>query len=132
MSKSNYLENAILDHMLGGPDYVRPATVHISLYTAAPTDVGGGTEVTGPGYTRVAVTNNAPNWPAASGGLKSNGTIISFPIPLGSWGTVVAFGIHDAATAGNLLRYGSLTVPKTVDTGDEVTFPVGDLDCTED
>lgn len=132
MSKSNYLENVILDHMLGGPDYVRPATVYISLYTVAPTDGGGGTEVSGPGYTRVTVTNNATNWPAAAGGVKSNGTVITFPLPTGSWGNVVSFGIHDALSGGNLLRYGALAVPKTIDTGDEVTFPIGDLDCTED
>ena len=132
MSKSNYLENAILDHMLGGPDYIRPATVYVSLYTVAPSDAGGGTEVSGPGYARVAMTNNTINWPASVGGVKSNGTVITFPTPTGSWGTVVAFGIHDAGVAGNLLRYGNLTVSKTVDTGDEVTFPVGDLDCTED
>ena len=49
-SKSDYLENEILDHVLGGADYSRPATVYIALYTAAPTDAGGGTEVTGGSY----------------------------------------------------------------------------------
>jgi hypothetical protein len=132
LSKSNYLENQILNHQLGGPDYVRPATVYISLYNLAPTDAGGGTEVSGISYARVAVTNNATNWPAAVNGSKANGTIITFPIPGGSWGTILAFGIHDAPTGGNLLRYGTLNVSKTIDTGDEVTFPIGDLICTED
>lgn len=132
MSKSDYLENAILNHMFGGPDYVRPATVYIALYTAAPTDAGGGTEVSGGSYARVAVTNNATNFPAASGGSKSNGTAITFVTPTGSWGTVTHFGIFDAASAGNLLRYGALSVSKTVDPGDQISFPPGDLSASED
>jgi hypothetical protein len=51
-SKSNYLENKLLDHVYGGPDYPRPATVYVALFTAAPTDSGGGTEVSGSGVSR--------------------------------------------------------------------------------
>ena len=131
-SKSNYLEDEILDHVLGGADYTRPATVYIALYTAAPTDAGGGTEVTGGSYDRVDVTNNATNWPAASGGAKSNGTEITFPTATANWGTVVAFGIHDANTAGNLLFWADLTTSKTINTGDTAKFAVGDIDITED
>lgn len=132
MSKSNYLENALLDHMLGGPDYVRPATVYVGLFTAAPNDTGGGTEVSGGNYARVAVTNNATNWPAAVGGSKSNGTAITFPVPSAGWGTVTHHGLFDAPTGGNLLRYGMLTVSKTVDPGDLISFPIGTLSITED
>lgn len=132
MSKSNYLEDRLLDHQLGGPDYVRPATVHVALYTTAPTDAGGGVEVSGGNYSRVAVTNNSTNFPAASGGTKSNGTVVSFPIPSAGWGLVTHFGLFDAASGGNLLRWGALTIPKTIDPGDLVNFPPGELDCTED
>lgn len=133
-SKSDYLENELLDHVLGGTDYPRPATVYISAYTVAPTDAGGGTEVStsGTAYARVAVTNNATNWPAATGGLKSNGTTISFPVATASWGTVVAAAIHDAVTAGNLLYWGTLTANKTIDTNDQLVFAAGDIDITED
>lgn len=132
MSKSDYLENAILDHQLGGPDYVRPATVYFALFTVAPTDAGGGTEVSGGNYSRSAVTNNAINFPAASGGNKSNGTAIPFPVPSAGWGLVTHFGIFDAPTGGNLLRWGALTIQKTIDIGDLVNFPPGELDCSED
>ena len=132
MSKSNYLENALLDHHLGGPNYTRPGTVYISLYTAAPSDTGGGTEVAGGNYSRVAVVNDATNFPAAVGGSKSNGIAIVFPTPSSSWGTVTHFGIFDASVAGNLLRWGPLTISKTVDQGDQLSFPPGDLVATED
>jgi len=131
-SKSDYLENKLLDHVLGGGDYTRPATVYVALFTVAPSDSGGGTEVSGGSYARVAVTNNATNWPAASGGAKSNGTEITFAEATASWGTVVAFAIFDAATAGNMLYWATLTTSKAIDSGDTAKFAVGDLDVTED
>lgn len=131
--KSDYLENRVLDHFLGGVASSAPATVYIALYTVTPTDAGGGTEVTGGSYARVAVTNNATNWPAASAGAKANGTAITFPAPTANWGVVVAFGIFDAATAGNLYYWGAITPNKTVNNGDPApSFAVGDLDVTED
>ncbi|MBA7540642.1 hypothetical protein ES705_32941 [subsurface metagenome] len=131
-SKSDYLENEILDHVLGGADYARPATVYVALYTVAPTDAGGGTEVSGAGYARVAVTNNATNWPAAAGGEKSNGTEIEFAQAEADWGEVVAFAILDALSNGNFLYWADLTTPKTIGSDDTAKFGVGDLAITED
>jgi hypothetical protein len=107
-SKSDFLELELLDHVLGNAAYTAPGTIHVALFTAAPTDAGGGTEVTGGSYARVAVTNNATNFPAASGGLKQNGTAITFPQATADWGTIVAFGLFDASTSGNLLYWGWL------------------------
>jgi hypothetical protein len=134
-SKSNYLENEILDHVLGGGDFTRPATVYVGLWTAALDDTSDGDtagEVSGGSYARVAVTNNATNFPAASGGAKSNGTAISFPQATADWGTVTYFAILDAATSGNILYWGALTASKTIQNGDTASFAIGDLDITED
>ena len=131
-SKADFLENKLLDHVLSNVAYTAPATVYVALYTVTPTDAGGGTEVSGGSYARVAVTNNVTNWPAASGGAKANGTAITFPTASASWGTVVAFAILDAATAGNFLYWGALTTSKTIGSGDTAKFAVGDLDVTED
>jgi len=134
-SKSNYLENAILDGVLGGPAFALPTDVHIALSTAAYSDASTGssmTEVAGGGYARVAVTNNATNWPAAASGSKSNGTVVSFPVASASWGTIISFYICDAATAGNVLYGGDLTVQRSVAAGDTASFAVGVLVVTED
>ena len=131
-SKSDFLENKLLDHVLGNAAYTAPATVYVALYTVAPSDTGGGTECSGGSYARVTVTNNATNFPAASGGAKSNGVAITFVEATASWGTVVAFGIFDAVTAGNLLYWATLTTNKTIDSGDTANFAVGELDVTED
>jgi hypothetical protein len=130
--KSTYLANEILDHILGGADWPRPATVYIALYTAAPTDAGGGTEVSTNNYSRAAVTNNATNFPAASGGAKANGADITFAVPSGSWGLCTHFGVFDALTTGNLLYWGALSSSQTPTTGNTVKIPTGDLDITED
>ena len=131
-SKSNTLENAILDTVLGGPQRTIDATVYIALYTVAPTDAGGGTEVSGGSYARVAKTNNATNFPAASGGSKSNGTAIVFPTASAGWGTVVAFAIHNHPTADQPLIWGDLTANKAVTSGDTAQFDVGGIVYTED
>lgn len=131
-SKADYLEDALLDHVLGGGDFTRPATVYIALYTVAPTDAGGGTECTGGSYERKSVTNNPTQWPAASGGAKANGEDIEFIEATASWGDVLAFAILDAASDGNFLYWGDLSVTKTIDSGDTARFKAGEIDITED
>ena len=107
--------------------------------TAAPTDSTAGTEVTGNAYARVSVASSLANWAgtqsAASttvstgtGGTTSNNGVITFPTPTPSgWGTVVAVGIYDASSGGNLLIYSALTTSKTINPGDAVTFPAASL-----
>jgi len=106
-SKSDYLERQVINENLGGTAWAAPATLYVALFTVMPGEDGtGGTEVTGGAYARVAVTNNTTNWGAALGsgtGTKSNQTVITFPTATANWGTVVGFGIYDAAAAGNLL-----------------------------
>lgn len=130
-SLSDYLENKILDHMLGGPDFVRPATVYLGLWTSALSDASTGSssgEATFGGYARVAVTNNSTNFPGASAGGKSNGSTITFPTPTSGAGQVVTHvGVFDASSSGNLLMWADLTSPITVVVGSAIYFNAGDL-----
>lgn len=129
---SDYLENEILDHIFGAAAWTAPATLYVAALTTSPTDAGGGTEVSGGNYARVAVTNNLTNFPAASGGSKSNGTAITFPTASASWGSVTHVGIYDATSGGNLLGYAALSLAKTVDNGDTLQFAAGALTLTLD
>jgi hypothetical protein len=126
MNASNYLELELLDHLLGGPDFSRPANVWFALFTDSPADDDSGTEVTGGSYARVEVANNDTNFPAASlvsgAGTKKNGTTIQFPEATAGWGTVTHFGIYDAVTGGNLLIHGELGVARAVASGDAPRF----------
>lgn len=126
------MELKVLDHVFGAAVYTAPATTYVALFTAAPSDSGGGTEVATGSYARVALTNNATNWPAASAGSKSNGVAVTFPAASASWGVVTHFGIFDASTAGNLLGWGALTASKTIDSGDTASFAIGQLTITLD
>lgn len=135
---SNYLENKIVDHLLRATAYTAPATVYVGLLTAAPSDTGGGTEVSGNAYARVAVTSATTAWTGTHGtttgassgtnGTVSNAATITFPTPTpAGWGTVTHFGVYDASTAGNLLFYAALTTSKTINASDVVSFAVGAL-----
>lgn len=142
--KSDYLENKFLDFMLRAQAYSAPATTYVALLTAAPSDAGGGTEVTGGSYARVAVTSSLANWAgtqsagstsasSGTGGQTSNNAAVTFPAPTASWGVCTHFGIYDASTSGNLLYWAPLTVPKTINNGDAApSFPAGTLTVTED
>lgn len=129
MSIGNYLEDELLDHVFGGGDYTRPATLYISLHTGDPGETGAN-EVSGGSYGRASVTNNNTNFPAASGGAKANGAEIAFPTPSAGWGTVSHAGVWDASSGGNFLWGGGLTVSKAINSGDDVVIPVGDFDVT--
>ena len=130
--KSDFLELELLDHTLGNAAYTAPANVYVALFTVTPSDTGGGTEVTGGAYARVTVANNATNWPAAAAGAKANGVAIAFVQATADWGTVVAFGILDAVTLGNLLYWGPITPNRVISNGATASFAINDLDITED
>jgi hypothetical protein len=127
---SSYLENKINDHVLGGSDYTRVATVYFALFTSAPTESGGGTECSGGSYARVSATNNSTNFPASVSGTKANGTAITFATASANWGTVTSFGVFDAASGGNLLYFGNLSSTRTVTSGDTARFAAGDFTIT--
>lgn len=134
-SKSDYLEALVLNNVLGGGANPTSASTFTALFTTTPDDTGGGVEVSGSNYSRVAKVNNSTTWPNATGtspSTKQNGTIHTFPTPSGSWGTVVAFGIFDAATTGNLLYWGALSVNQSIASGNIVTFEVNAITITED
>jgi cyclopropane fatty-acyl-phospholipid synthase-like methyltransferase len=128
MSFSNFLETEILDHVFGGAAYTAPGTHYLALYTAAPGETGGGTEVStsGTAYVRKAVAFTT------SGNTTSNTAAVEFPTATASFGTVTHVGVFDALTSGNLMAYATLSSSKTIDTGDVFRVPTGDLDITLD
>jgi hypothetical protein len=129
MSKTNYLENAIGNHILRNIAYASPALVYVGVFTAAPGEAGGGTEVAGNGYARKIATFGAPATP----GVFANTNTITFDVATpGGWGTLTHFAIFDAVSGGNMLYYGSISVPKLIDVGDAAVYQPGQLIITED
>jgi len=128
MSFTNFLETEILDHVFGGSAYTAPATHYLALYTAAPGETGGGTEVTtsGTAYARQTVAFTT------TGNTTSNNAPVEYPTATATFGNVTHVGVFDASTGGNLMAYATLSSSKTIDTGDVFRVPTGDLDITLD
>jgi hypothetical protein len=129
-------QNRALDAILGsggvtlGSGFTLPANLWVALYTVAPTSAGGGTEVSGGGYARVEVANDATTFPNAgtpTPGQKANGIAVAFATSTGSWGTVTSFGIHDDPTADSLVGFGAVTTPLSIVAGMAPEFAPGDL-----
>jgi hypothetical protein len=124
---TDYMENKIIDHMLRNQSYTPPTTIYVALFTSAPSDAGGGTEVSGGSYARQAVTLSA-----ASGGASENSADITFPTATANWGTITHLALMDALTAGNMLMHTPLDESKTINNGDTFKINAGALDVTVD
>jgi hypothetical protein len=130
---SDYLEVELRKHVFRTGSFTKPSELWVALYTAAPNDAGGGTEVSGGSYARVARAPADANWtaPDATGGVTRNADVITFPAPTANWGTVTHFGIFDASSGGNLLVWGALSASRTINNGDAAPeFAVGALEIT--
>lgn len=128
---SDFLEVELRKHVFRTGSYTKPTGLTIHLYTAAPGESGGGTEVTGGSYASVANNPSDSNWTGASStdGLTDNAADITFPTPSANWGSVTHMAIKDQSA--NFLFYGALTQAKTVNNGDPAPkFPTGALDVT--
>ena len=126
MSFSNYLETELLDHVFTNSAYTAPSTLYLALFTGAPGEAGGGTEVSGSGYLRQTAAFTV------SGNTATNSGAIEFPTATGSYGTVSHVGVFDASSSGNLLCYAALSASKAIESGDVFRVPAGDLDITLD
>ena len=121
MSLTNYGEDKMLTLFKDAGPY------YLALFTVAPGERGGGTEVSGGAYARQKVT-----FGNASGGSISNSSPIEFPTATGSWGTAVAWGLFDAVSSGNMIWYGNITTPKELLAGDIYRVNAKNLTLTMD
>jgi len=115
----------VLDDVLGTAAFTAPTTVYIGLYTSATGAAGGGTEVSGNGYTRKAMA-----FDAASAGASDNTSAVEFDTATGSWGTITHTAVLDASTSGNMLMENALTASKVIASGDVFRFQAGEFDVT--
>lgn len=115
-SASDYLENKVADLLFGGTAFTPPATYYLALLTAAGTEAGGFTEVTGGGYARKAITNNKTNFSTASGGVVNNAVDIEFTASSGaqSAGANITHAVlMDASSGGNMIS-GPIDLPAAI------------------
>jgi hypothetical protein len=122
MPMTNYLANAIANATIRNTTYTSPANVYASLYSVAPTGNTSGTELTGNGYARQLTTFSAP-----SAGVAASNVAVTFGAATGNnWPTVVAVGIVDASTSGNLMFYSTIA-GRNIKIGDSLVFDSGNI-----
>lgn len=129
---SQYTQQKLIDHLLKTAAFTVPTNIYVALYTTPPTDTGGGTEESGTGYSRV-VCNSWNAATAATPSVATNSGIVSYGNAGGSnWATVSGFGLFDTVSGGNLLGWATVTTPKTINSGDAVSFAAGAIQVTLD
>ena len=108
---------------------IRPSALYLTAYTSgnAPTDSTFGTDISGGGFARQAITMSVTN------NVASNTTQIVFPTASSTWGLVTHVGIVDDLTASNpsnLIAYSALATQKQINANDVLTFLAGQLTLT--
>jgi len=131
MPISDYLAAQLVNHVTGGTPYPQPDTLYAALFSAMPSSAGGGTELTSvaaPGYSRAELS-----W-AGAGNPRATSDPVYFPRtgddPAGAsaeWPVIVAVGLFESASGGNMLAYEALPVPLKVNSGDYLEFDSGSL-----
>lgn len=122
---STAFADILLNHIFNGATLTIPSTWYLALFTAAPTDAGGGTEVTGGGYVRLALTKNSSVFPTSTARQITLGSTGSFAEASANWGTIVAAAFFDASTGGNMRWWGMLDSSQIINTGDTFKVPAG-------
>ncbi len=99
---------------------IKNDTPYLALYTATPTISGGGTEVSGGSYARLAIS-----FGTITSGSMSNTSAITFSgLPAA---TITHYGILDASTSGQLKVFGALNSTAVIISGDQIQFPIGSI-----
>lgn len=119
-SWSEAFANQVLDHLLGGHDFVPPPVWFYGLLAA-------GVELTDLGYERQAAQNNAVNFPPASSGKKANGRQLLFGPAGAPWATSTGFALYATPTSGSYSMAGSMTLPLPVPAATSAVFDPGDF-----
>lgn len=123
---SDYLEDKLLDHVLGNTAFGQPSNIYLALFTA---DTGleanspsAEISTSGTAYGRQSVS-----FAASSSGSASTSATVTFSAATANWGTVTHVAVMDASTSGNVLFYGAVTTSKTIESGDTFQVSSGNL-----
>lgn len=141
---TNFRRNKQADYFHRGQAYAPPSLLYMALVTTTPSASAAGSEVTGSGYSRIAVPQDLVTWSGTQGvgstavssgtsGIIVNNIEIDFGTAGGAWGTVSHWEFWDALTGGIRHYYGEVTndaglaAPRSIVNGDPVKFPIGSV-----
>ena len=126
---TTYFLNCVAGDVFGSKaDPAIPQHYYVGLSTTEPSVDGSNVSEpsTGTGYGRVSLDGRLGE---PDGGVVENSSSIDFNESTASWGTITHFVIYDAETVGegNLLMYGELSAPRSVEASTIMTIRVGYL-----
>lgn len=125
---TTYFLNCVVGNLLHTKtDPAIPAQYYIGLSSSTPAIDGTGvTEPgAGSGYQRLLLSNLSE----PANGVVANTQDINFDESTANWGTITHYVIYDSPTTGdgNLLMYGELSTPRSVETATIMTIKSGYL-----
>ncbi len=129
--KGDAYENAMLDWALGGSAPTRPTARKMALFTTMPNEANsGGVEVDTDDWTNYL--RQDITFSAAAAGATSNTNLVDFGVAnvVGANISVVGCAIVDQA--GVPIYYKAFGATQIVQDDNPVTFPIGNIDVTED
>ena len=119
------VEILIMNAVTAVSGYTVEAATWVELHIGDPGDDGSAN--TAVGLTRSEVTS----WTGAAG-VRANGNEIQFANTTGGELTITHFTVWDAATVGNGIMKGTLTVPQAIPDGQTGRFQIGQLTLAAD
>ena len=93
---------------------------YLALYTSNPGPTNTGTEVTGGGYARKAITFGS----VTNAEIKNTAAITFSDMPTA---TTTHYAIFSSATGGTMKVYGTINTQAVLILGDQVQFPVNSI-----
>jgi len=126
---SDYLEDALLDHVTKNTAYSQPTDLYVALLTAD-NGIEAGTltgEVSGGAYARTTAT-----FAASTSGTSTNSVAVDFGTATAAWGTLSHVAVIENSAGTNVLYHGTLSATKVINSSDSFKFNAGDLALTLD
>ena len=115
--------NAVLNELDGTATWTPPAALYLALGTRSGNNF---TELAVSGaYARTLCT---AAFGGAAGGIKANDAAITTPESTADRGSITAFALYSAATAGAIVAMGPLDTPQNYNTGVTFEFAIGALE----
>jgi hypothetical protein len=145
-SKSDFLEQKVVNQILGATAYTAPSNVSFGLWTTAAAtsqeaSVGNtaGEVASSGAYDRVTLANNTTNFANTGANVAHiNSVAATFPTASANWNSaanipqVLLFDTNLKTAADNLLLWADLTTAKPVLNGDQAQFAAGAFSWSED
>ena len=125
---SDYLANAMLDHLFPDTPFTQPASIYMGFATGSIADTDTGSTVGEPsaGYARTLEND----WDASVDGESSNADEFKSESATADWGDILYWLQADALTTGNILFYGEFVSAVSVDSGYYLKLAANDIKIT--